>query len=374
LAAALFALAGPSVVEAAPVIGNVIVIEVDETGAGAPNATYVVTVTGSDFSTSVQVVAGQSASVSEIPAGTYEISQANSPPGATIQPNAVTLGAADTATVTVTNPYPAGRFSLFRPPNEGVANCAVTIRNPSGVAVAFVPLERGATVTTDWLPLGSYLLTWPAIKPSFVTQRPTLDVDGVTVAVNSCWTAFPRPHPYGRIAIDVVEVGAPGGGPYTFVISWADPPVYDGPANEPIEATVSAGQTWISSPVPAGRYSITASEVSLPVEVSPNPVTVPEACWDPVRGVDNWCTGDDPPTHVTVTVHSPNPPSVAESATPTPVTDQPAPTLVSTGVRPTDLLIPAALLTIAGEFLRRMGRRPEWNRRRGEMSRRHVVS
>lgn len=60
LAAALFVLVGLSAgVEAAPVSVGVVVIDVVETGAAAPGATYLVTVTGSDFSTSVSGVAGQ---------------------------------------------------------------------------------------------------------------------------------------------------------------------------------------------------------------------------------------------------------------------------------------------------------------------------
>jgi hypothetical protein len=358
---ALFVLAlWPSPVTSAPPSPtgtNEVTVQVIETGSGAPGATYVVELTGVDFNRSVEIAAGQTVSISEVPAGTFDLSERDAPPGATIEPSQVTVTDMESVAVVVTNPYPAGRIRIFRPPNQGVANCAVHItRHDSSEPSLVVPIEMGETVTTGWLPLGGYNISFPTIKSMSLLLDYRLDVDGATQDMTACYTVFPRPHPYGRIAIDVVENGTPRGSPYTFVIAWNDSPVYDGPPNDPFEATVTAGTTWISKAVPAGNYLITATDAPDDLAIVPNPVALPWSCGLDSSGDLHYCQGDDPPTLVTVTVGSAGSISPPPSAPPAPAST--GSVLPGTGNASAGVAAAATGLIIAGGFMLLIGRSP----------------
>ena len=240
-----------------------------ETGSAAPGATYTITITGADFHREVDVAAGGTVEVGQVPPGTYLLAEANAPDGATIVPNPVIVTDRDdgrTIEVVVTNHYPAGRLAIEKVQTGLIEGGTYTfdITGPDGAAFD-VDVAAGATWTSDWLPLGSYAVAERnAPVGHTITPNPAIiDTDGETVTVTA---VNPGPEPLGTLAIHKVETGdtAPGG-TYTFDIT--------GPDDVVTQIEIAAGDTW-SAELPLGEYVIAERGAPTGHTIEPNPAVL----------------------------------------------------------------------------------------------------
>jgi LPXTG-motif cell wall-anchored protein len=209
-----------------------------------------------------------------------------------------------------------------------------------------VPVPDGGTAVTEWLPLGTYAVGWRAIRPSFVSaQGLQLTEDGSTVPIVACFNNLPRPHPSGRISINVIETGQPRTAPYTFRVVQLEPSGWSiyGPIIGTFDAVVTAGTTWTSAPVPASPYTISALDARGEITIAPNPVVLPDVCEMP-DGTTGYCDGTGPPTVVSVRVGE-----ATAAAAPTTVTTPRA--LPSTGGETAAISIAAAGAVLTGCLL-----------------------
>ena len=132
-----------------------------ETGAGAPGATYDITMTGADFATTVTVAAGETVYVDEVPPGTYVLAEVSGTADATIVPNPVVVTNehdGQTIDVLVTNPFPAGKLAITKVATGDTApdtDHTFDITGPDDLALT-ATVTTGTTWTSDWLPLGTY--------------------------------------------------------------------------------------------------------------------------------------------------------------------------------------------------------------------------
>ncbi|MEZ5143214.1 MAG: hypothetical protein R2726_11950 [Acidimicrobiales bacterium] len=248
-----------------PFGGGKLSIHKVETGSAAPGATYSFEVDGpgsNDFVASVK--AGETFTSGWLPLGSYLVTEKDAPAGATLDPNPVEL-TADGATVllTATNPYPAGKLAIQKVETGNLVPGASYVFQVDGPGSNDfeATVAAGATWTSGWLPLGSYLVT-EKDAPEGATLSPNpaeLTTDGVTVKVLAT-----NPYLSGKLAIEKVETGsAAPGASYVFEV--------DGPGSNDFEATVEAGETFTSGWLPLGSYLVTEKGAPEGATLSPNP-------------------------------------------------------------------------------------------------------
>ena len=251
-----------------------VVIEKVETGQLAPGGTYDITISGTTdsgqvYSTTVRVPHDQQVAIPMVPAGTYDVSEAEALPGTVISPSRFTIDTdQQEIVITVTNPFLGGKLAIEKVETGETApggEYTFAVAGPGGYADTVV-VAAGDVWTSGWLPLGSYTVT--EVDPPDghqVTPNPVvIDTDGETVLVTAT-------NPYrdfqGKLAIE--KVGDDGGDPYAmFDIEVTGPVAFT--------ATVQFGVEWTSDWLPLGTYTI--AEVNAPEghTVEPNPVTLDE--------------------------------------------------------------------------------------------------
>ena len=139
---------------------------------------------------------GESATVGDLPYGSYTLSEVDAPPGATISPNPAVVGPdSPTVTVTVTNPYPnVGSFSVTKHvtgATEGyVAGSTFTMSyDCSNGSDGTLTLADGETETVSGLPVGTTCTVAevgiPDPVPGYEYGEPVLDPPDGTVTVGS---------------------------------------------------------------------------------------------------------------------------------------------------------------------------------------------
>jgi uncharacterized surface anchored protein len=251
-----------------------VVIEKVETGQLAPGGTYDITISGTteagqDYTTTVSVPHDQQVTIPRVPAGTYDVSEANASAGTVISPSSFTIETdREEVFITVTNPFPGGKLAIEKVETGETAPggpYTFNIAGPGGYTNT-VDVMPGTRWTSEWLLLGSYTVTEvdPPAGHELTPNPAVIDADGETVLVTA---TNPYPDRTGRIAIEKIETGetAPGG-TYEFQV--------DGP--ESFTATVPAGGTYTSDPLPLGEYTITEVDAPAGHTISPNPVTIDE--------------------------------------------------------------------------------------------------
>ena len=251
-----------------------VIIEKVETGQLAPGGTYDITINGTtdsgqDYSTTVQVPHDQQVTIPSVPAGTYDVSEANASAGTVISPSSFTIETdRQEIFITVTNPFPGGRLAIEKVVTGETAPdgpYTFTISGPGEYTVT-VDVSPGTPWTSGWLPLGSYTVTEvdPPAGHQLTPNPVVIDEDGETVLVTAI-NAYPDRT--GRITIEKVETGqtAPDG-TYEFVV--------DGPVS--FTATVPAGSSYTSDPLPLGEYTVTEVDGPVGHTIEPNPVTIDE--------------------------------------------------------------------------------------------------
>jgi len=251
-----------------------VVIEKVETGQLAPGGTYDITISGTtdsgqDYSTTVQVPHDQQVTIPRVPAGTYDVSEANASTGTVISPSSFTIETdRQEVFITVTNPFPGGKLAIEKVETGETAPggpYTFNISGPGGYTNT-VEVSPGTPWTSGWLPLGSYTVTEvdPPAGHELTPNPAVIDEDGETVLVTA---TNPYPDRTGHITIEKVETGetAPGGS-YEFTV--------DGPVS--FTATVPAGGSYTSDPVPLGEYTITEVDAPAGHTIEPNPVTIDE--------------------------------------------------------------------------------------------------
>ncbi len=189
--------------------------------------------------------------------------------GTVISPSSFTIDTdRQEISITVTNPFPGGKLAIEKVETGETAPggpYTFNIVGPDGYTDT-VDVWPGAPWTSGWLPLGSYTVTEvdPPDGHELTPNPAVIDTDGETVLVTAT-------NPYrdrsGRLAIEKVETGetAPGGS-YEFTVA--------GPVS--FTATVPAGGTYTSDPLPLGEYTIAEVDAPDGHTIEPNPVVIDE--------------------------------------------------------------------------------------------------
>jgi uncharacterized surface anchored protein len=266
LVASFFALA-----PAAQACRGELIIHKIATDDSVPVAVYTVVVSGTttagaEFSRTVDVTANDSASIADVPPGTYSIVELDAPLGATVEPDEIVItddyGNA-TFDIYVTNP--AGKLAITKLETGDTAPGATYTFDITGPGEPFTAtVTAGTTWTSNWLPLGTYTITerdaptGATINPSEINL--TEDRATVTVTATNPYRDF-----HGKLAITKLETGDTGpGGTYTIDVT--------GPIN--FVVSLAASSTWTSDWLPLGTYTITEVNAPAGATIAPNPVVL----------------------------------------------------------------------------------------------------
>ena len=245
-----------------------VVIEKVETGQLAPGGTYDITIggttdSGQDYDTTVQVPHDQQVTIPTVPAGTYDVREANAQPGTVISPSSFTIeNDQQEVLITVTNPFPGGKLAIEKIETGATAPSGpytFTIAGPGGYTDT-VDVSPGAPWTSGWLPLGSYTVT--EVDPPDghrVTPNPAvIDADGETVVVTAI-------NPYRDFQGQPRDrEGRDGRDGSRRVVQFT----VDGPVS--FTATVPAGGSFTSDPLPLGPYTIVEVDAPAGHTIAPN--------------------------------------------------------------------------------------------------------
>ncbi len=242
------------------------------TGNTAPAGPFVFDIRqrGAEVGFDVSLNAGETWTSDPLRLGTYDITERNAPAQATIVPNPAVLDTdGATVAVTATNPYPdyrnpVGRITIAKVVVGDTAPGGSFTFDLTGPVSVVATVDAGDTWTSQLLPLGRYTITERS-APSGATIVPNpvdLTVDGATIKVTA---TNPYRDATGLLEITKVVTGsAAPAGPFVFDI--------DGPVS--VVATVDAGETWTSKPLPLGTYTVTERDAPPGATIVPDTVTL----------------------------------------------------------------------------------------------------
>ena len=139
-----------------------------------PGATYTINYdNGAGTSGQVTVQGGQTQTVTDLPYGSYTLSEVNAPPGATISPNPAVVGPnSPQVDITVTNPYPnVGSFSVKKQVTGETGGYIAGSQFVVGLfvherPVRFVDIVNGETKSVGNVPVGSTCTLGESSKPA----------------------------------------------------------------------------------------------------------------------------------------------------------------------------------------------------------------
>jgi len=200
---------------------------------------------------SVQLKAGETTTVNDLPRGSYAISETNAPDGVVITPNPAVIGQdAEDVKVTVTNPYPGGYLEVTKHVTGAAApapGTQYTVHyDGPGNNDGDIVVTAGQPTKVGPLPLGLYNLSEvdAPVGATIVPSAVNLTVNAQTATVD-----VTNPFPGGYLDVSKVETGklAPGG---TYTIDYA------GPTSGTVQVTAGAAASVVG-PLPLGTYTLT---------------------------------------------------------------------------------------------------------------------
>lgn len=269
------------------------------TGDLAQNGvTYTINYDGPDGNDgSVQLKAGETKTVTDLPLGSYAISETNAPEGVVISPNPAVVGEdGQDVKVTVTNPYPGAYLEVTKHVTGAAApapGTQYTVHyDGPGANDGDIVVTAGQATKVGPLPLGQYHLS-ETDAPTGATIVPS----SVNLTANGQIATVDVTNPYPGAYLDVTKALT---GQLKPASSTQYTVHYSGPVSGDLTVTAD-GSVTTSPALPVGTYTITELNAPAGATIVPNQVVI--AAQDDAKHVAVKLTNPYPGGYLDVTKH-----------------------------------------------------------------------